>query len=113
MKVPRQMATSGHHRLRAEWAEGFMMFSRGLNSLTGCVLPVSCDQSQEIFGRYRHGRGNRCRNSVPDALDLQLVYALQLDGRASFSLIGEVLGVSDQTIARRYHRLRSAGLLRV
>ena len=50
---------------------------------------------------------------MPDALDVQLVYALQLDGRASFSLIGEVLGVSDQTIARRYHRLRSAGQLRV
>jgi DNA-binding Lrp family transcriptional regulator len=50
---------------------------------------------------------------VPDALDVQLVYALQLDGRAPFSLIGEVLGVSDQTIARRYHRLRSAGQLRV
>jgi DNA-binding Lrp family transcriptional regulator len=46
-------------------------------------------------------------------LDVQLIYALQLDGRAPFSLIGEVLGVSDQTIARRYHRLRSAGLLRV
>jgi DNA-binding Lrp family transcriptional regulator len=50
---------------------------------------------------------------VSDALDVQLVYALQLDGRAPFSLIGEVLGVSDQTIARRYHRLRSAGQLRV
>jgi DNA-binding Lrp family transcriptional regulator len=50
---------------------------------------------------------------VPDSLDVQLIYALQLDGRAPFSLIGEVLGVSDQTIARRYNRLRSAGLLRV
>ena len=50
---------------------------------------------------------------MPDRLDVQLIYALQLDGRAPFSLIGEVLGVSDQTIARRYHRLRSAGLLRV
>jgi DNA-binding Lrp family transcriptional regulator len=50
---------------------------------------------------------------VPDDLDVQLVYALQLDGRAPFSLIGEVLGVSDQTIARRYRRLRSAGQLRV
>ncbi|MBV9795099.1 MAG: AsnC family transcriptional regulator [Actinobacteria bacterium] len=48
-----------------------------------------------------------------NALDIQLLYALQLDGRAPFSLIGEVLGVSDQTIARRYNRLRSAGLLRV
>jgi DNA-binding Lrp family transcriptional regulator len=50
---------------------------------------------------------------MPDLLDVQLVYALQLDGRAPFSLIGEVLGVSDQTIARRYNRLRSAGRLRV
>src|ERR1700753_3505908 len=50
---------------------------------------------------------------MPDLLDVQLVYALQLDGRAPFSLIGEVLGVSDQTIARRYNRLRSSGLLRV
>ena len=50
---------------------------------------------------------------MPDLLDVQLVYALQLDGRAPFTLIGEVLGVSDQTVARRYNRLRSAGLLRV
>src|ERR1700760_4459431 len=48
---------------------------------------------------------------MPDLLDVQLVYALQIDGRAPFSLIGEVLGVSDQTIARRYNRLRSSGLL--
>ncbi|HEY0719476.1 MAG TPA: AsnC family transcriptional regulator [Streptosporangiaceae bacterium] len=50
---------------------------------------------------------------MPDPLDVQLLYALQLDGRAPFSLIAEVLGVSDQTIARRYNRLRSSGLLRV
>src|SRR6201992_1414395 len=50
---------------------------------------------------------------MPDLLDVQLVYALQLDGRAPFNLIGEVLVVTDQTIARRYNRLRSSGLLRV
>src|SRR6202000_2543204 len=50
---------------------------------------------------------------MPDLLDVQLVYALQLDGRAPFNLIAEVRGVSDQTIARRYNRLRSSGLLRV
>lgn len=50
---------------------------------------------------------------MPDVLDTQLLHALQIDGRAPFSLIAEVLGVSDQTIARRYHRLRSAGLLHV
>src|ERR1700759_1363595 len=49
---------------------------------------------------------------MPDLLDVQLVYALQIDGRAPFSLIGEVLGVSDPTTPPRYTRLRSSGLLR-
>jgi DNA-binding Lrp family transcriptional regulator len=48
-----------------------------------------------------------------DDLDRQLVQCLGVDGRASFSAIAEVLGVSDQTVARRYRRLRSAGLMRV
>jgi DNA-binding Lrp family transcriptional regulator len=48
-----------------------------------------------------------------DDLDRRLAHALQLDGRASFSTIAEVLGVSDQTVARRYRKLRSAGVLRV
>jgi len=48
-----------------------------------------------------------------DELDRQLVQCLGVDGRASFSQIAELLGVSDQTVARRYRRLRSAGLLRV
>jgi DNA-binding Lrp family transcriptional regulator len=48
-----------------------------------------------------------------DDLDRQLVQCLGADGRAPFSAIAAVLGVSDQTVARRYRRLRSAGLLRV
>ncbi len=48
-----------------------------------------------------------------DDLDRQLVQCLGVDGRASFSAIAEVLGVSDQTVARRYRRLRSSGALRV
>jgi DNA-binding Lrp family transcriptional regulator len=48
-----------------------------------------------------------------DDLDRQLAQCLGADGRAPFSAIAEVLGVSDQTIARRYRRLRSAGALRV
>lgn len=48
-----------------------------------------------------------------DDLDRKLIQALQIDGRAPFSRIGAVLGVSDQTIARRYRRLRSAGAARV
>ena len=48
-----------------------------------------------------------------DELDRQLTQCLGVDGRASFASIAEILGVSDQTVARRYRRLRSSGLLRV
>jgi DNA-binding Lrp family transcriptional regulator len=43
-----------------------------------------------------------------DEFDHALIQALQADGRASFARIGEVLGVSDRTAARRYARLREA-----
>jgi DNA-binding Lrp family transcriptional regulator len=53
-------------------------------------------------------------NSDPyDALDRALAHALQLNGRAPFRLLGDVLGVSDQTVARRYARLRRHGVLHV
>jgi len=48
-----------------------------------------------------------------DDLDQQLAQCLGVDGRASFSELAKVLGVSDQTVARRYRRLRSSGALRV
>ncbi|WP_394816194.1 Lrp/AsnC family transcriptional regulator [Streptomyces mooreae] len=41
------------------------------------------------------------------------MHALQLDGRAPFSRIAAVLGVSDQTVARRYTRHRTSGALKV
>ncbi|OKJ04906.1 AsnC family transcriptional regulator [Streptomyces sp. CB01249] len=48
-----------------------------------------------------------------DALDLRLLHALQLDGRAPFSRIAEVLDVSDRTVARRFGKLRAAGIARI
>ncbi|MFJ9420388.1 MULTISPECIES: Lrp/AsnC family transcriptional regulator [unclassified Streptomyces] len=48
-----------------------------------------------------------------DATDRGLVHALQIDGRVSFRAVAEVLDVSENTVARRYRRLRSSGLLRV
>jgi DNA-binding Lrp family transcriptional regulator len=48
-----------------------------------------------------------------DEVDRQLAQCLGVDGRASFSQIAQILGVSDQTVARRYRRLRSSGVLRV
>ncbi|MEU8483970.1 AsnC family transcriptional regulator [Streptomyces sp. NPDC048641] len=48
-----------------------------------------------------------------DELDLKLLQALDVDGRAPFSRIAAVLGVSDQTVARRYRKLVAEGGLRV
>ncbi|MDL4776734.1 Lrp/AsnC family transcriptional regulator [Actinomadura xylanilytica] len=53
-------------------------------------------------------------DAVPlNEIDQGLVHALQIDGRASHRLIGRALGVSENTVARRYRRLRTAGILRV
>ncbi|MFJ1765262.1 Lrp/AsnC family transcriptional regulator [Amycolatopsis sp. NPDC088138] len=48
-----------------------------------------------------------------DDVDRGLAHALQVDGRAPMRTLGEVLGVSENTVARRYRRLREAGVLRV
>jgi DNA-binding Lrp family transcriptional regulator len=48
-----------------------------------------------------------------EALDLQIIQCLLRDGRASFRRIAQALGVSEQTIARRYRALLAAGALRV
>ncbi|HKT01482.1 MAG TPA: AsnC family transcriptional regulator [Rugosimonospora sp.] len=48
-----------------------------------------------------------------DEIDRAVIHALHLDGRVPFSRIAHVLGVSTQTVARRYNRLRAEGALRV
>ncbi|MDX3187982.1 Lrp/AsnC family transcriptional regulator [Streptomyces sp. MN03-5084-2B] len=48
-----------------------------------------------------------------DDVDRGLVHALQLDGRAPMRTLGQVLGVSENTVARRYRRLRTAGVLKI
>ncbi|MFG2543481.1 Lrp/AsnC family transcriptional regulator [Streptomyces sp. NPDC048594] len=55
----------------------------------------------------------RMESDTFDELDLRVLDALEVNGRASFSRIGAVLGVSDQTVARRYRRLCAEGGLRV
>ncbi|GIF12772.1 Lrp/AsnC family transcriptional regulator [Actinoplanes teichomyceticus] len=48
-----------------------------------------------------------------DELDRKVTHALRINGRAGYREIGAVLGVSDQTVARRYRRLRDEAGLRV
>ncbi|GGX05611.1 Lrp/AsnC family transcriptional regulator [Streptomyces noursei] len=57
--------------------------------------------------------GTAGRPAPFDELDRRLIHALQTDGRAPFSRIAAVLGVSDQTVARRYTRHRGSGAFRV
>ncbi|MBH1937292.1 Lrp/AsnC family transcriptional regulator [Streptomyces sp. AV19] len=52
-------------------------------------------------------------SAAVDPLDLRILHALQLDGRAPFRRIADVLGVSDRTVARRFDRLRGSGVARV
>ncbi|MFD4629889.1 Lrp/AsnC family transcriptional regulator [Streptomyces sp. NPDC058284] len=49
-------------------------------------------------------------DSRVDRLDRQIVNALQIEPRASWSKVGAVLGVDAVTAARRWNRLRAAGL---
>jgi DNA-binding Lrp family transcriptional regulator len=50
---------------------------------------------------------------MPDDIDRKILRALQYSPRASFRLVGEVVGVSEQTAARRYRALRREGVVRV
>ncbi len=46
-----------------------------------------------------------------DSVDRKLLHALHVDARASFTRIGEVIGVSERTVARRYARLRDSRVI--
>jgi len=48
-----------------------------------------------------------------DDLDRQILYAVQVEPRATFSELADVLGVSEQTVARRFRRLHADGVVRV
>jgi DNA-binding Lrp family transcriptional regulator len=48
-----------------------------------------------------------------DAVDRGLIHALHVNGRAAFRDVAAVLDVSENTVARRYRKLRGQGLLRV
>ncbi len=48
-----------------------------------------------------------------DEFDKQIVAKLTLDGRASFTQIGKQIGISTDTVIKRYHRLRESGAIKV
>ncbi|MEU6539037.1 Lrp/AsnC family transcriptional regulator [Streptomyces sp. NPDC047000] len=48
-----------------------------------------------------------------DPLDSHILHALHVAPRAPFRLVGEVVGASEQTVARRYRAMRRGGMVRV
>ncbi|GAA0575111.1 AsnC family transcriptional regulator [Paractinoplanes ferrugineus] len=52
-------------------------------------------------------------SSTLDALDRQILHTLQLAPRAPFARIATVLEVSEQTVARRFQRMRTARYVRI
>ncbi|MDI3315342.1 MAG: Lrp/AsnC family transcriptional regulator [Mycobacterium sp.] len=48
-----------------------------------------------------------------EALDAQILHALKLAPRVPFRRLAAAIGVPEQTVARRYYRLRRAGVMRV
>jgi DNA-binding Lrp family transcriptional regulator len=48
-----------------------------------------------------------------DGLDRQIIHALLVDPRCAFARLAAILGSSEQTVARRYRRLRDTGVIRV
>ncbi|MFC0431001.1 Lrp/AsnC family transcriptional regulator [Kutzneria buriramensis] len=48
-----------------------------------------------------------------ELIDRRIVQCLQRDGRAPFRRLAEALGISEQTVARRYRALHNDGALRV
>ncbi|MEC3914723.1 Lrp/AsnC family transcriptional regulator [Nocardia sp. CDC160] len=52
-------------------------------------------------------------SSVLDTLDKQIIHGLVTDARIPFARLGAVLGVSEQTVARRYRSLRRRGMIHV
>jgi DNA-binding Lrp family transcriptional regulator len=50
---------------------------------------------------------------IIDEFDKQIVAKLTLDGRASFTKIAKEIGLSTDTVVKRYHKLREKGAIKV
>jgi DNA-binding Lrp family transcriptional regulator len=52
-------------------------------------------------------------SSILDTVDRRIIHALAVAPRAPLSILAEIVGVSDQTIARRYRRLQGVAGFRI
>src|SRR5690349_5264579 len=109
MKVPRQTATSGAHlriahsvRSRPARRAGSRKTFTPERSLPPAIEPRLLESS--IGGRVSE------ESIILDELDHQLLHALTLDARVPFARFAQLVDVSEQTVARRFRRLRAAGV---
>lgn len=75
-------------------------------NLTGNPIDVEESSQQSL------DRGTSKKITI-DELDGQIVAELALDGRASFTQIAKKIGVSTDTVIKRYNKLRQSGAVKV
>jgi DNA-binding Lrp family transcriptional regulator len=51
--------------------------------------------------------------AILDPTDRQILHALRFSPRASYAVVADVLGLSEQTVARRYKQMRAKRVLRI
>ena len=78
-------------------------------NLTGALKDAS-ESNQQNSDHAIPSMGERI---IIDELDKQIVTKLTLNGRASFTKIAKEIGLSTDTVVKRYHRLREKGTIKV
>ncbi len=81
-------------------------------STIGVLIPARSARDVETEKSAKNVYVNADSANLDD-LDRAIVRALQVSPRGSFSLFADTLSTSEQTVARRYRRLHSTGVVRV
>ncbi len=82
----------------------------GMNKSAPCRGAASRGDSTETRRNTPVQKAQDSTAEGLDELDLRVVHALQVHPRAPWTLVGDVLAVNPVTAARRWRRLRDAGL---
>lgn len=92
---------------RREGARQFDAFQADSDAIEMMIAQAELIRSRQLR------RVRRIVFAVIDDLDAQILHALQLAPRVSFRRIAAVVESTEATVARRYHRLRRDGVVRV
>jgi DNA-binding Lrp family transcriptional regulator len=74
---------------------------------------LNCARKTEITQERPFAKnGQREKKNGADAIDLQIIEKLAVNGRMSFNKIAKELSISVDTVARRYNRLKKDGIIK-